>query len=1274
MHRFNSVKKGSSFFWYIILFIIIYMTGSIVLPGLLRVSDIPYDLPQPAVILTTSQEYQSPVLKGLRIDPKDPLKIEFIVDTADSEDISEEESQKLIRYFLAGLTVPEEDLWVNLSPYESDRIVPEKLGITDLGKDLLCQDYVLKQLSSSLTHPDTDIGKEYWQNGTEQLSKIWIVPKVAELYEKKDRVLITKAELDVKSESDCNNVLLPEIRKDINSGENFANLRQMYSSLILARWFKQKFKNSFYKHYIDQGKVNGVDIADKDAKDKIYDLYVKAYQMGVYKFSRLEKDSNQKRQYFCGGADMVNIPLTSASSSINPAAVFTGNAKSIIIESRPIIEREEVVEASSLDVQKQRIDIGEFMSMSVAHKFGRDEIKVETAIEKNIYIYRRIVNMRFFIDEILANTKRAVEARGPEHEGLVTVELKRSGENAVIVISDNGEGIPKDKFEWVLKNRNTLNDHKRGQGQGLTVIQRTVRRLNGTLKVESEQDVGTTLTITFPIAQVSSSVNQSLDDVLDEFVENYEYIDWSKTYGKDLLVEGKYDQLVWLWLNLFESAIKLESTNIHIHTGQNDQSVIVKIQADGLTLLKPAQVDGLKTLAGQVGGTIEVEPEVSVGTTFTITLPVEQASSGIGHQAYPLDDADPVIVEKLKKAIDANGGRITFRDYMQICLQDPDAGYYSTGKVDIGTKDDNEDNIDFHTYPEIFSPQFGYGVAKQTLKFWQQMGKPKDFKIVEMGAGNGTLCRDFLQSALTLDKEFYEAVDYIIVDRGRGLIERQKATNRDFIDKIFWLNASADELPLKDIEGVFISNELIDTFPVHRVRSINDELKEVYLTYEGDNIVEFWDDISDPAIEEWLEQSHESQEMIEAEVAVNMTSWRWLKNVSAALKRGYIITIDYDMGSEFKRDFLELAKDEVYAPSVWGPHLGGSLGNMLAIYKLSGNTDITADVSFDFLVNQGRREGLSVAGLMPQYNFLARNDAVNAQITKYKNIAINFHVLIQSKGMKKASSGIEGDYEKLLDELIKKSKEKDGPLVVGIGGPSNVGKDYFAEHILLSKLRAQGYAGFTLNIEKVYIKNSQKIAKLKRTVKSWSPKFYDFDGVNRSIAGMTATRYMDFIFVVGLHALMKDKEQSMLVPSLDFGIYMQPNNDIELALCNSEKRAEGKMHGYNLIDYKAIVEPDYKKNIKPSRENADYVVTVSDLLLPDRKYSVGRASSSSVEQSSSGDVGGIDMTSSALGIDVELDGQGLVLSEVEGFGTDISGLSFSIVSIKDLPKAELANF
>ena len=68
----------------------------------------------------------------------------------------------MIKYFFAALTLPEKDVWVNLSPYEKDCIVPKATGDTEMGRDMLAQDYILKQLTASLIYPEKDLGKEFW--------------------------------------------------------------------------------------------------------------------------------------------------------------------------------------------------------------------------------------------------------------------------------------------------------------------------------------------------------------------------------------------------------------------------------------------------------------------------------------------------------------------------------------------------------------------------------------------------------------------------------------------------------------------------------------------------------------------------------------------------------------------------------------------------------------------------------------------------------------------------------------------------------------------------------------------------------------------------------------------------------------------------------------------------------------------------------------------------------------------------------------------------------
>ena len=102
-------------------------------------------LPVPGTRLALSPLFAPSLLKGIKVYRNDPFRFDFILDKGDATATDEQvkiDSTRLIKYFLASLTVPEKDLWVNLSPYEKDRIVPEAFGQTEMGRDLLAQDYI----------------------------------------------------------------------------------------------------------------------------------------------------------------------------------------------------------------------------------------------------------------------------------------------------------------------------------------------------------------------------------------------------------------------------------------------------------------------------------------------------------------------------------------------------------------------------------------------------------------------------------------------------------------------------------------------------------------------------------------------------------------------------------------------------------------------------------------------------------------------------------------------------------------------------------------------------------------------------------------------------------------------------------------------------------------------------------------------------------------------------------------------------------------------------
>ncbi|MBF0595813.1 MAG: hypothetical protein HQL22_12725, partial [Candidatus Omnitrophica bacterium] len=101
-------------------------------------------------------------------------------------------------------------------------------------------------------------------------------------------------------------IVLPELEKEVNTGEYFAPLRQVYYSMILATWFKQTLKESVLGQiYADKSKTAGVQQPDIAANEMIYQKYLEAFKKGAFNYIKedhdLLTDEVIPRKYFSGG-------------------------------------------------------------------------------------------------------------------------------------------------------------------------------------------------------------------------------------------------------------------------------------------------------------------------------------------------------------------------------------------------------------------------------------------------------------------------------------------------------------------------------------------------------------------------------------------------------------------------------------------------------------------------------------------------------------------------------------------------------------------------------------------------------------------------------------------------------------------------------------------------------------------------------------------------------------------------------------------------------------
>ncbi|MBF0522343.1 MAG: hypothetical protein HQL24_04715 [Candidatus Omnitrophica bacterium] len=328
-------------------------------------------LPQPGSMVDLTPAFMPTLIKGLKVHPENPLLFDFILDTGKSgigvnTPEFKSESEKLIKYFLASMTIKESDLWVNLSPYEKNRIATDELGKTELGRDMLAQDYILKQLTASLMYPEKEIGKDFWNKvyaeakqkfgttdiPTDTFNKVWIVADKAKIFEHNDAAYVVGAHLKVMLEEDyealkasaesratardlaashnvgagfprpdhkgrgnraptaiIKKIIIPAIEKEVNEGKNFATLRQMFYSMILATWYKQALKDALLNQvYSDKAKIGGVTNNDPNIKEKIYAQYLEAFKKGAYNYIKEEYDPTTQqvtpKKYFSGGLEI----------------------------------------------------------------------------------------------------------------------------------------------------------------------------------------------------------------------------------------------------------------------------------------------------------------------------------------------------------------------------------------------------------------------------------------------------------------------------------------------------------------------------------------------------------------------------------------------------------------------------------------------------------------------------------------------------------------------------------------------------------------------------------------------------------------------------------------------------------------------------------------------------------------------------------------------------------------------------------------------------------
>ncbi len=175
------------------------------------------------------------------------------------------------------------------------------------------------------------------------------------------------------------------------------------------------------------------------------------------------------------------------------------------------------------------------------------------------------------------------------------------------------------------------------------------------------------------------------------------------------------------------------------------------------------------------------------------------------------------LVDRLIARIAAEGA-ITVATFMDVCLNDPQEGYYAT-RPRLGA------DGDFITAPHV-SQMFGEMIGLWAFGVWQRLGQPPRVQLVEMGPGDATLIGDVLRAARAF-APFHAAIELWLVETSRPLRRLQEAALANvFAAK--WVTSLA-EIP-QDTPIILLANEVLDCLPISQFEKTDQGWRERCIT------------------------------------------------------------------------------------------------------------------------------------------------------------------------------------------------------------------------------------------------------------------------------------------------------------------------------------------------------------------------------------------------------------------------------------------------------------
>jgi two-component system, NtrC family, nitrogen regulation sensor histidine kinase NtrY len=160
---------------------------------------------------------------------------------------------------------------------------------------------------------------------------------------------------------------------------------------------------------------------------------------------------------------------------------------------------------AKMPIQKsESIDIKQVISNTLELYNDNTDVKFLIHLPEDEYIVRSDKNQMVRVFNNLI--KNAIHAIGAKKGGQITISIKKSQYEQIVMIADNGTGIPKEMIDKIFSPSFTTKTG--GMGLGLGIVKNIVLNTGGEIWFESEIDKGTAFYISFPHSTRQESVEE----------------------------------------------------------------------------------------------------------------------------------------------------------------------------------------------------------------------------------------------------------------------------------------------------------------------------------------------------------------------------------------------------------------------------------------------------------------------------------------------------------------------------------------------------------------------------------------------------------------------------------------------------------------------------------------------------------------------------------------------------------------------------------------------